>query len=101
MSGQANVVAFGKRPSIYSEADGQPCMDHDRDKGEGVGNQEYTAIKIEVLAPLPAVLAPLAGKKVYCLAGTLRPETMRAAAAAAQSNLRTRSCAALPRSLGS
>ena len=42
----------------------------DRDKGEGVGNQEYTAIKIEVLAPLPAVLAPLAGKKVYCLAGT-------------------------------
>jgi leucyl-tRNA synthetase len=73
---EANVVAFGKRPSIYSEADGQPCMDHDRDKGEGVGNQEYTAIKIEVLAPLPAVLAPLAGKKVYCLAGTLRPETM-------------------------
>ena len=72
----ANVIAFGKRPSIYSESDGQPCMDHDRDKGEGVGNQKYTAIKIKVLEPFPACLQPLAGKQVFCLAGTLRPETM-------------------------
>jgi len=72
----ADVIAFGKRPSIFSEADGQPCMDHDRDKGEGVGNQKYTAIKIRVLEPYPAALQPLAGKQVFCLAGTLRPETM-------------------------
>ena len=72
----ANVIAFGKRPSIYSESDGQPCMDHDRDKGEGVGNQKYTAIKIRVLEPFPAALQPLAGKQIFCLAGTLRPETM-------------------------
>ena len=72
----ADVIAFGKRPSIFSEADGQPCMDHDRDKGEGVGPQEYVAIKLKVLEPFPACLAPLQGKTVYCLAGTLRPETM-------------------------
>ena len=63
---------------FFSEADGQPCMDHDRDKGEGVGNQKYTAIKIRVLEPYPAALQPLAGKQVFCLAGTLRP-TLRSA----------------------
>ena len=75
---EAGVVAFGKRPSIFSEADKQPCMDHDRDKGEGVGNQEYVALKLEVLKPFPAWAKPLEGlgKTVYCLAGTLRPETM-------------------------
>ena len=71
-----DFIAFGKRPSIFSEADGQPCMDHDRDKGEGVCPQEYTALKIKVLEPFPEALAPLAGKTVYCLAATLRPETM-------------------------
>ena len=71
-----DFIAFGKRPSIFSEADDQPCMDHDRDKGEGVSPQEYTALKIRVLEPLPAALAPLAGKTIYCLAATLRPETM-------------------------
>jgi leucyl-tRNA synthetase len=71
-----DFIAFGKRPSVFSEADDQPCMDHDRDKGEGVGPQEYTALKILVCEPLPAVLAPLKGKKIYCLAATLRPETM-------------------------
>ena len=62
-------VAFGKRPSIFSEADAQPCMDHDRDKGEGVAPQEYTAIKMRLLEPLPSVLAEFAGLKVYALAG--------------------------------
>ena len=36
---EGNFIAFGKHPSIFSEADGQPCMDHDRDKGEGVNPQ--------------------------------------------------------------
>ena len=40
---QGDFIAFGKRPSIYSEADKQPCMDHDRDKGEGVAPQACTA----------------------------------------------------------
>eukprot|EP00325_Prymnesiales_sp_UTEX-LB-985_P010652 CAMPEP_0174761884 /NCGR_PEP_ID=MMETSP1094-20130205/109498_1 /TAXON_ID=156173 /ORGANISM="Chrysochromulina brevifilum, Strain UTEX LB 985" /LENGTH=1269 /DNA_ID=CAMNT_0015967831 /DNA_START=53 /DNA_END=3862 /DNA_ORIENTATION=+ len=73
---EGDFIAFGKRPSIFSEADGQPCMDHDRDKGEGVGPQEYTALKIRILEPLPEVLKPLKEKAIYCLAATLRPETM-------------------------
>ena len=42
-------VRYGKRYTIYSEVDGQPCADHDRSKGEGVGPQEYTLIKIRCL----------------------------------------------------
>ena len=42
----ADKVKFGKRYTIYSQLDGQPCADHDRAKGEGVGPQEYTLIKI-------------------------------------------------------
>ena len=67
----ADVIAFGKRPSIFSEADRQPCMDHDRDKGEGVGNQKYTAIKIRVLEPYPAALQPLASSHVLTSAPIL------------------------------
>ena len=29
-------IKFGKRYTIFSEMDGQPCADHDRSKGEGV-----------------------------------------------------------------
>ncbi len=69
-------VQFGKRYSIYSPLDGQPCADHDRSKGEGVLPQEYTLIKQEVLAPLPEKMKVLEGKKVYLVPATLRPETM-------------------------
>ncbi len=41
-----NKVTYAKRFTIYSELDGQPCADHDRSKGEGVGPQEYVGIKI-------------------------------------------------------
>lgn len=33
---------------MYSPLDGQPCADHDRATGEGVGPQEYTLIKLRV-----------------------------------------------------
>lgn len=46
-----NKIKFGKRYTIYSPKDGQPCMDHDRSSGEGVGPQEYTLIKMKVLYP--------------------------------------------------
>mmetsp|Transcript_66053 Transcript_66053/g.157950 ORF Transcript_66053/g.157950 Transcript_66053/m.157950 type:complete len:1191 (+) Transcript_66053:118-3690(+) len=72
---KGSKIGFGKRPTIYSELDGQACMDHDRAEGEGVGPQEYTAVKIEILE-LPEAMKSLAGKKVYLLAATLRPETM-------------------------
>lgn len=68
-------IKFGKRYAIFSELDGQPCADHDRAKGEGVGHQEYTGIKIQLLE-FPESLKDFADKKVYLLAATLRPETM-------------------------
>ncbi|XP_036329061.1 leucine--tRNA ligase, cytoplasmic [Rhagoletis pomonella] len=67
-------VMYGKRYTIYSPKDGQPCMDHDRSTGEGVGPQEYTLIKMKLLekpAKLSGVTAP-----IYMVAATLRPETM-------------------------
>ncbi|KAJ3197083.1 cytosolic leucyl tRNA synthetase [Irineochytrium annulatum] len=92
-------VKFGERYTIYSPLDGQACMDHDRSSGEGVGVQEYTCIKLEVLmddlksVPVESrdkvkdvpvgqkltskeVLAALKGKKLFLVAATLRPETM-------------------------
>ena len=46
---ERNKIKFGKRYTIYSAKDGQPCMDHDRSSGEGVGPQEYTLIKMKVV----------------------------------------------------
>lgn len=73
-------VVRDKRFAVYSPLDGQPCADHDRASGEGVGPQEYTLIKLRVApesveAPGGA-LAPLAGRAVFLGAATLRPETM-------------------------
>ena len=50
---KAGKVKFGKRNTIYSPKDGQPCMDHDRQSGEGVGPQEYTLIKMKAIKPYP------------------------------------------------
>ncbi|KAJ1741632.1 cytosolic leucyl tRNA synthetase [Coemansia sp. RSA 989] len=75
-------IKFGKRYTIWSAKDGQPCMDHDRQSGEGVGPQEYTCIKMQVLSwsadaeQIVAATPELAGKKVFLVAATLRPETM-------------------------
>lgn len=75
-----NRVKFGKRYTIYSPKDGQPCMDHDRASGEAVNPQEYTAVKMEVLEWGPTVpegvKKAVEGKKVWMVAATLRPETM-------------------------
>lgn len=92
-------VKFGERYTIYSPLDGQPCMDHDRASGEGVGVQEYTGIKIRVLndelikmnegtfevkgkkvgdALVKELVSGKLGKdaKIFMVAATLRPETM-------------------------
>ncbi|CAD6188440.1 unnamed protein product [Caenorhabditis auriculariae] len=71
----ASKIDFGKRYTIYSPKDGQPCMDHDRASGEGVGPQEYTLIKLQVLDPKPQTLASIS-QPVFLVAATLRPETM-------------------------
>ena len=70
-------VIKDKRHAVYSPLDGQPCADHDRATGEGVGPQEYTLIKMRVLE-FPGQLEALSASKdkVFMLAATLRPETM-------------------------
>lgn len=72
-------VLFGKRNTIFSPLDGQPCLDHDRASGENIGPKEYVVIKLKVVS-FPedrTVFAPLkAFEKVYLGAATLRPETM-------------------------
>lgn len=76
-------IKFGERYTIFSEKDGQACLDHDRQSGEGVNPQEYTGIKIKVTEFAPEAQKFLAennfdleGKQVYLVAATLRPETM-------------------------
>ena len=73
---ERNAIKFGKRYTIYSPRDGQPCMDHDRSSGEGVGPQEYTLIKMKVTGEMQGKLSSLAKEKVFLVAATLRPETM-------------------------
>jgi leucyl-tRNA synthetase len=76
-------IKFGERYTIYSVKDGQPCMDHDRQSGEGLGPQEYTAIKLEVVQfsdaakkKVQQVADTLKDKRIFFVAATLRPETM-------------------------
>nr|XP_061801544.1 leucine--tRNA ligase, cytoplasmic-like isoform X1 [Nerophis lumbriciformis] len=76
-------INFGKRYTIYSPKDGQPCMDHDRQTGEGVGPQEYTLIKMKIVEPYTSKFkskvfysSAMKGKNIYLVAATLRPETM-------------------------
>lgn len=76
-------IKFGERYTIYSEKDGQACLDHDRSSGEGVNPQEYVGIKIKVTEFAPAATEALKeagfdydGHPVYLVAATLRPETM-------------------------
>lgn len=74
-------ILYGKRYTVYSPKDGQPCMDHDRSAGEGVGVQEYTALKLFVKEWAEPARKLLEGKlpqgaKCYFVPATLRPETM-------------------------
>ncbi|XP_061904758.1 leucine--tRNA ligase, cytoplasmic-like isoform X1 [Entelurus aequoreus] len=76
-------IKFGKRYTIYSPRDGQPCMDHDRQTGEGVGPQEYTLIKMKIVEPYTAKFkskvfysSAMKSRNIYLVAATLRPETM-------------------------
>lgn len=74
---QKGKICFGKRYTIFSPKDNQPCMDHDRSSGEGVGPQEYTLIKLRVVDEnLPDKLRAFADKPIFLVAATLRPETM-------------------------
>lgn len=70
-------IKFGKRYAVFSTVDKQACADHDRSAGEGVMPQEYTLIKMKLLAmPDAPGAAALDGRDVYLPAATLRAETM-------------------------
>ena len=74
-------IKFGKRYTVYSPKDGQACMDHDRSAGEGVGVQEYTALKLRVKEWAESAQSKIGGRipeggNVYFVPATLRPETM-------------------------
>ncbi|EXJ81629.1 leucyl-tRNA synthetase [Capronia coronata CBS 617.96] len=78
---EMNKILYGKRYTIYSPKDGQPCMDHDRTKGEGVGPTEYTALKLKVKEWSAEAAKEIESKipkdaNVYFVPATLRPETM-------------------------
>jgi leucyl-tRNA synthetase len=78
---ELNKIKFGKRYTIYSIKDGQPCMDHDRSEGEAVNPQEYTALKLKVLEWAPKAAEAIKGKvpegvNLFLVPATLRPETM-------------------------
>ena len=74
-------IKFGKRYTIYSPKDGQPCMDHDLANGEGARPQEYTALKLKVLEWTPDAEATIKrklpeGSSVFFVPATLRAETI-------------------------
>ncbi|CAL8107072.1 unnamed protein product [Calicophoron daubneyi] len=71
-------IKFGKRYTVFSPKDNQPCMDHERSVGEGAGPQEYTLIKLRIISELPSELRSVVSDKepVFLVAATLRPETM-------------------------
>ncbi|KKY24094.1 putative leucyl-trna synthetase [Phaeomoniella chlamydospora] len=76
-----NKIQYGNRYTIYSPKDGQPCMDHDRSEGEGIGPTEYTALKLKVKEWSETAEQAIEGKipkdaNVYFIPATLRPETM-------------------------
>ena len=77
---QHDFVAFGKRNAIFSMSEDQPCADHDRSCGEGLGPQEYTLIKLRLLDgdKVPSSIKKLLSenKNIFLVAATLRPETM-------------------------
>ena len=69
-------IDFGKRYTVFSPRDQQPCMDHDRASGEGVGPQEYTLIKMRVMAEaVPAVLKEKIGTKLRGLLVGTKPRS--------------------------
>ncbi|XP_063701981.1 leucine--tRNA ligase, cytoplasmic [Culicoides brevitarsis] len=68
-------IMYGRRHTIFSPKDGQPCMDHDRASGEGVGPQEYTLVKMKIVSNVPEKLKKIK-TPIHLVAATLRPETM-------------------------
>lgn len=72
---EVGKIIYGKKYTIFSELDNQPCADHDRSQGEGAGPQEYVGVKIKLLE-FPESISAYQDKNVFLVAATLRAETM-------------------------
>ena len=48
-----NKLKFGKKPVIFSIVDNQPCADHDRSIGEGVGIFKHSLLKVRIEDEIP------------------------------------------------
>ncbi|CAH6421118.1 Leucyl-tRNA synthetase [uncultured virus] len=46
---ERKYLIFGKKLVIYSLKDNQPCSDHDRSIGEGVGIKDFLVIKLKII----------------------------------------------------
>lgn len=80
---QLGKIRFGKRFTVYSPKDGQPCLDHDRASGEGVLVQEYVALKCKVVSWSARAQETVSSNNsipsnadVFMISATLRPETI-------------------------
>lgn len=77
---QGDKLLFGKRYTIWSPLNGQPCMDHERASGEQVKPNEYTGIKLRAIGPFkedhPFTPVAAGGRTIFLIAATMRPETM-------------------------
>ncbi|OIR57327.1 MAG: leucyl-tRNA synthetase [Amphiamblys sp. WSBS2006] len=67
-------ILYGKRPTIFSKKDNQPCLDHDRQTGEGLGVVEETAVKMRIQSG--GAIKECGCENVFLVAVTLRPETL-------------------------
>lgn len=61
-------IVRAKRYSVFSPLDKQPCADHDRATGEGVGPQEYTLIKARRRIPTARLSAARLSAARICAA---------------------------------
>lgn len=79
---EQELVRFGKRYTIISTKDNQPCQDHDRASGEGVNPQEYIGLMFRILpnaSKASETIYQLIGsnnENLFLIAATLRPETI-------------------------
>lgn len=76
-------IRFGKRYTVYSPKDGQPCLDHDRASGEGILTQEYLGLKCKVVRWSERAQEVVSSNgnipsnaEIFMIPATLRPETM-------------------------
>lgn len=80
---QSKRLVFGKRHSLYSIADGQPCLGHERSEGEDAAPAKFTLIKFRLDLDSNNVCDKInenwnvdSNSDVYLIGLTMRPETL-------------------------